>query len=124
MTLGPALSTPTVTIASTTPYVRLRAVLSRQAEYDRFFNAQFTQSGTTSRTVAIEATAAYVGTGAFDVTIPDFAAAQYDASWGLRTGTPVTWALGAYGWSAGAGVATPQAGVTTRNANKAGQITP
>ncbi len=124
LTLGPALSTPAVTTAATAPYVRFRNVLQRQAEYNQFFSAQFQQSGATPRTVIIEATAGFVGTGAFDVTIPDFTAAAYDASWGLKTGVNTIWVDNVSGWAAGTGVVTQTAGATVQNAAKAGQLTP
>lgn len=125
VTLGPALSIPTVTTASTSPYVRLRSVLARQTEYDQYFYVSYQQAGATPRTVQIEATVAYVGAGSFDATIPDFSGAGYDANWALKTGTSVLWVVNATGWTAGVnGVVTATAGTTTRTAMKAGNITP
>lgn len=124
LTLGPALSTPTVSTVGTAPYVRLRNVLQRQAEYNKFFYVTYQQSGANPRNVVIEATGEYLGNGPFDVTIPDFTSAGYDAGWGLKTAVNTIWVNNVSGWSAGAGVAAPTAGVTTLNAAKAGQLTP
>lgn len=125
LTLGSALSTPTITTVASTPYARLRAVLPRQAEYNQTFSASYQQSGSTPRNVLIEATAAYVGAGSFDVTIPDFSSIGYDGSWGLRSGVSTMWVLTATGFSAGTNAVVQQAvGVTALVANKAGQITP
>lgn len=124
--LGPALSTPTVTSASTAPYARLRAVLTRQTEYNQYFMANFQQSGTTARTAQIEATVTWVGSGSFDVTVPDFSGvAGWDNSWGFKTGVNTIWFLNASGWSAGTnGSQNAAAGVTAQSAQKAGQLTP
>jgi hypothetical protein len=124
LTLGPALSTPTVTTAATAPYARLRSVLARQAEYNQFFYVTFQQAGSTPRNAVIEATASYLGAGAFDVTFPDFTSAGYDPTWGLKTGVSTTWVENASGWSLGTGVVTPTAGTTVFNAQKGGTITP
>ena len=125
LTLGSALSTPTITTVASTPYARLRAVLPRQAEYNQTFSASYQQSGSTPRNVLIEATAAYVGAGSFDVTIPDFSSIGYDSSWGLKSGVSTMWVLSATGVRAGTNAVVQQAvGVTALVANKAGQITP
>ena len=120
---GPALVAPTVTVAGTAPYVRLKSVLARQAEYNQYFYANFQQQGATPRSIILEATAAWIGAGAFDVTVPDFTAAGgYDNAWGLKTGVSTMWILNATGWSTA--TPTPTAGVSFKNAQKAGQVTP
>lgn len=125
LALGPALSTPTVTSAATAPYVRLRTLLARQPEYNQIFSVNFQQSGSTSRAVAIEATVAYVGSGALDVTIPDLSAASYDSSYGLKTGVSTLYIVTVSGYSAGAGgLLQNAAGTTAVTAAKAGTITP
>ncbi len=121
---GPALSQPTVTTAATTPYARLRSVVARQPEYNQFFYVTFQQSGSTPRNVVIEATASYIGAAAFDVTVPDFSAAGYDPTWGLKTGVSTTWVVNESGWSLGTGVVTATAGTTVLNAQRGGTITP
>ncbi|MEP6999983.1 MAG: hypothetical protein ABI969_05875, partial [bacterium] len=124
LTFGPALSAPTVTVAATAPYVRLRSVLPRQVEYNQFFYVNFQQSGSTPRSIVIEATVGSVGAGAFDATIPDFSAAGYDPMWALKVGVSTIWVENASGWSAGSGVVTATAGTTVLNAQKGGTITP
>jgi hypothetical protein len=125
LTFGPVLSIPVVTSAATAPYVRLRAVVARQPEYNQIFSFSFQQSGTTSRSVTIDATAAYVGSGALDMTIPDLSAASYDNNFGLKVGVSTMYVVTASGYSAGAGgVALGAAGTTAVTAAKAGTITP
>ena len=119
---GPSLATPTVTIIATAPYVRLKSVLTRQPEYHQYFYANFQQQGATPRSIIIEATASWIGAGAFDVTIPDFTSAGYDIAWGLKQGVNTMWILNATGWSAEAPSST--AGTTFKNAQKAGQLVP
>ncbi|MEO8334284.1 MAG: hypothetical protein ABI664_04895 [bacterium] len=123
LAFGSALATPTVTVAASAPYVRLKSVLARQAEYNQYFYANFQQQGAAPRSVIIEATAAWVGAGAFDVTVPDFTAAGgYDNAWGLKSGVSTMWILNATGWSTAS--PTPTVGVSFKNAQKAGQLTP
>ena len=124
LTFGPLLSAPTVTVASTSPYVRLKSVLPRQAEYNQTFYVNFQQSGSASRGVTIEATASYVGSGAFDVTIPDLSAAGYDPLWALKVGVSTAWTENASGWATGSGVVTATPGTVVLNAQKGGTITP
>ena len=114
-----------MTTVATSPYVRLRAVLARQTEYDQSFYASFEQQGSTPRTVIIEATAAFIGAGAFDVTIPDLTAAGYDATFGLKTGVSTLHVLQATGYSTAINsFAQLTPGTTVRTAAKAGQFTP
>jgi hypothetical protein len=122
--LGPALSAPTVTTVATTPYVRLKSVLPRQAEYNQQFYTNFSQSGTNARNVTIEATVAWVGAGSFDATVPDFSGvAGWDNNWGMKAGVSTVWTTNSTGFS-GSSTQTAAAGYTALNAQKAGTITP
>lgn len=121
VTLGPVLATPTVSVVSSSPFVRLRTVLPRQTEYNQSFNGQYDQEGSAPRSVVINASAAYQASGNWDFTIPDFAGASYDPNWGLRPGVSVLWVAGASGASIPA-TATPTAGTTVFSATKAGTL--
>ena len=99
--------------------------MARQTEYNQIFSISYQQSGSTSRQVAIDATAAYVGAGSLDITIPDLSAAGYDSNYGLKIGVSTMYIVTASGYSAGAGgVAQTGAGVTAVTAAKANTITP
>jgi hypothetical protein len=99
VTLGPHLATPTVTTVASAPYARYRMQLPVQSEYPAVGFVTFFQN-VADREATIFATAAYVGAGVtvWDLTIPDLTgAAGFDANWGLRPGSPTTWAASAAG---------------------------
>jgi hypothetical protein len=96
VTLGPRLSAPTVTSLGTTPYLRLRARLPLQSEYNAAASAQFSQA---DNSADVSVTAAYIGgaPGTWTIDVPDLASAGYDATWGLRAGVGVSWGITAIG---------------------------
>lgn len=97
VTLGSALSAPTVTSAATAPYLRTRVQLARQAEYDKYWVIGYGQTG---RSVAVQYTAAYLGSNAIDFTFPDFSAlAGWQNTWAPVTGALSIWNVSASGWS-------------------------
>ena len=128
VTLGSALTAPTVSVAATTPYVRFRATAAIQTEYNKFVNVQFSQSNTAgTRLVSILATTSYLnGLATYDFTVPDFTGvAGWDNNWGPKTGVQTTWFVTAYGYT-GIGFAspTPLEGATFTGAGKSGTLTP
>jgi hypothetical protein len=128
VTLGASLTAPTVSVAATTPYARLRATATIQAEYNKFVNLVFSQaSASGSRTVSMLATTSYLnGLSAYDFTVPDFTGvAGWDNNWGPKTGTQTTWFVSAYGYTGvGFGSANPLEGSTFTGAGRTGTITP
>ena len=90
VTLGPALTTPSVTSLGTTPYLRLRAQLASQIEYNSGISTEYEQG---ANAVAVRSTANYFGgtPANWIVDVPDLTSAGYDASWGLRSGTNMSW---------------------------------
>lgn len=97
VTLGPVLSAPTVTRIAGGSSSQVRVQLSLQTEYNRFFDASFTQSGS-NRSASVFATAGYTGGGAWDVSIPDLSAATgWQSTWGLLTSAPISWTVGGQG---------------------------
>jgi hypothetical protein len=96
VTLGPALSTPTVTSLATTPYLRLRAQFASQAQYNGMASAVYSQA---ARTASVTATAAYFGgvPATWSLDIPDLSAAAFDPTWGLRTGVRTDWSVIGFG---------------------------
>ncbi|HTJ22969.1 MAG TPA: hypothetical protein VL383_11275, partial [Gemmatimonadaceae bacterium] len=90
VTFGPALNQPTVTSLGTSPYLRLRAQVASQSEYNGGANAQFTQN---ANAVDVTVTAGYAGgvPATWTVDIPDLTSAGYDPAWGTKSGSPVDW---------------------------------
>jgi hypothetical protein len=126
ITLPPVLNAPTISVVATAPYVRLRAQLTVQAEYNKFGGASFTQgTGATTRQVSITATGGYLA-GAFDFTIPDFSAlVGWDNNWGLKVGAATQTSIFGYGWTTtGLFTAAPAEGGSTQFAIQSGTITP
>lgn len=104
LTLGPPLSTPTVTSLGITPYPRLRVQYASQAEYNAIGMALFHQGGSTSastdRDVSIVATPGYFGgvPATWDLSIPDLtAAAGFNTSWMLAPATSTEVTTAGYG---------------------------
>lgn len=98
-TLGPALSTPTVTQATTTPNIRMRLQLASQAQYGAGVVANYWQSSTAAeREAFIYMSSGYLGAtpATWDVTMPDLSGAGFQTTWGLQTGTLVEWGIEAY----------------------------
>jgi hypothetical protein len=84
LTFGPDLSNLTMSIASSTPYVRPRLSVPSQAEYPTAMEAFFGQlSGSTFRTVRIFTTAAFLGgrPATWTLDMPDLSAAGYQSTW-------------------------------------------
>ena len=99
LTLGAALSSPTVTRLAGGAYSRVRVQLASQADYNRFFSADFDQSGN-SRNASVAATTGYVGSGAWDLSIPDLSAVTgWNSIWGLQNGSAINWSVSAQGGS-------------------------
>ena len=87
---GSALNQPTVTSIGTSPYLRLRAQLASQSEYNVAANAEFDQG---ANSVSVTTTAGYLGTlpTNWTIDIPDLTSAGYNPTWGLKSGSSVDW---------------------------------
>jgi len=96
VTLGPPLSTPTVSTLGTSPSLRLRAQLPSQGAYNGGVSTEYDQG---ANAIEVTATAGYFGgvPSTWVVDVPDFAGAGYDASWGLRGGATLSWLVVAAG---------------------------
>ena len=126
VTLGAALTVPTVNAAATTPYVRFHATGPIQAEYGDAINLEFVQSSA-GRNVSITATKAYLaGSGTYDLTVPDFSGvAGWDNNWGPKVGASTEWTATAYSISGiGFGSPNPVEGSTYKAAFRTGTFTP
>jgi hypothetical protein len=128
ITLGPIPSTTTLTVLSSAPYARLRAQWTAQPEYNKYFNAAFSQAvAGAARTVTIGATSGYVGGTSVDLSIPDFTAvAGWDNNWGPKAGASTTWVATGMLWTATGGVVGSPAvdGGTLQMGLRYGTITP
>jgi hypothetical protein len=124
LTLGPPLTEPVVSVLAVDPYLRLRALLTVQTEYNQFASASFTQEGH-SATVAM--TGGYLaGATQFDLAIPDLSgAAGFQATWGPVAGVETSYDISAIGGTFAFGFLgqRPTNGSTTLFASSTGTIT-
>jgi hypothetical protein len=114
--LGPALAPVTFNAAATAPYLRLRAQLASQADYNRLVVANFTQGSTQAslRSVQITASAGYYGgaPATWELAYPEFPAATgFDVNWALKAGVETSADATAYG-GAGPLPGTPPTGAS------------
>jgi hypothetical protein len=96
LVLGPTLATPIVSMLGSTPNVRMRAQLPLQAAYNAAVNAEFSQNDLSAN---VTITAGYSGgaPATWTMDMPDLSTAGYDAAWGLKSGSPVSWHVVALG---------------------------
>jgi hypothetical protein len=96
VTFGPALNQPTISSIGAAPYLRLRAQLASQATYGAAAHARYVQ---TANTAAVAMTAGYAGNTPANwvLDVPDLTSAGYDPSWGLQSGTSLSWEVFAAG---------------------------
>jgi hypothetical protein len=84
-TLGPLLTVPTVSVASSAPYVRERGQLSSQSAYNTAARFVFLQgSSPNTKFVVVVVTAAYLGSvpATWDLIVPDLASVTgFSAAW-------------------------------------------
>ncbi|MES2303961.1 MAG: hypothetical protein V4558_00540 [Gemmatimonadota bacterium] len=127
MTFGPALTIPTVTVLAAAPTARLQASYPVQAEYNRYFTADFQQT-TNNRRAQVQMTSGWLaGAGTAILGAPDLSAvAGWNNAWGLVAGNAVHWTVAATGWvQAGGIISTPFVeGAVYTSATKQGDITP
>lgn len=97
VSLGAALSAPSVTTLSSTPYLRLGTTLPAQSDYPSFANVTHTQ---TSRIVSVTGTEAYFGgtPGSWVLDIPDLSTVSgFSQSFALQSGVSTQSYAEAYG---------------------------
>jgi hypothetical protein len=124
VTLGPNLSTPTITVLGTSPNLLLRAQVPVQMQYDDVMTVNY---GQTNRGANITATAGYFGAGfsTWDLVVPDLSGIGFDPAWGLAQAL-TNWDLSAVSYTGIIPSLNPQAaeGVTVEAATRGGKITP
>ena len=109
LTFGGVLNPTTVTSLGSAPQGRLRATVTTQSDYLKFWEVFYDQSSTGGKTASIQVTAAYRGTaGSVVLDIPDFSAvAGWNSVYGLIPGSTVQWKMTASTWSTTGGVSFP-----------------
>lgn len=129
VTFGPALTVPTITTLGTAPYARLQAAYPVQAQYHRYWLADFQQTGS-NRHMQVHMTNGWLGSGAgstAQLAIPDLSAVTgWNNAWGLLAGVSAHWTVTATGWDGNAGIlSTPYVdGASYLSATKQGDVTP
>ncbi len=94
-TMGAPLSIPTVTRSAATGYSLVRVQLPVQSDYSRAIATNFDQ---VDRSAGIFATSGYTGGGAWDLSLPTFPTnIGWDPTWGLKTGSSISWSVSANG---------------------------
>jgi hypothetical protein len=106
LTLGPALTPPSVFTLQAAPLYQVRVISTWQAEYGDLFNGSFMQN---TRDGEFYATRGYLGNGGtIDVTTPDLRAVPgWNATWGPVSGATTVLRGMAYGWTGTTGVLFP-----------------
>lgn len=130
LALGPAMTAPTVTSLSASPYPRFSASGSWQSEYGDGLAIGYTQQSSTSNSWTITASRAYTGNGAtWTLALPDFSGVTgFSTAWGLaNTSTNVSSTVygGILGFAGdGAGAIGFSEGGSFRAASRTGTISP
>ena len=100
LAFGPMIGVPTISVAGSSPSVRLRAQFASQTQYQAAAAVDYIQSteGFDDRIVSVMTTAGFLGSVplTWELTIPDMSGAQYDATKGLQSGA-YAWSVSAYG---------------------------
>lgn len=126
LTLGPLLSTPTVSTVGTAPYVRLRSAGTWQTDYADGIGVTFQQGTTNSNTRSwtISQSRAFLAGASYQLEIPDLTGTSgWNTSWGLITGLETTVSTSATGGAVQAFI-TPSEGAAFRQASRTTRITP
>jgi hypothetical protein len=124
LTFGATPIAPAISVASTTPSVRMRARFAAQADYDRLTSIHYQQDQYISVTVAMTGT--YAAGGDYDLIMPDLTGVPgFDPRWVLRSGTTLIWTSFLTGGTLSPALdAIPVDGSTKRVATDAGFFTP
>jgi hypothetical protein len=128
LSLGPALNTPSISSLGTSPYLRLRASLQSQSEYDSFATAYFIQGDPNIAlfSVFVTHTAGFHGgtpsTWSLDIP-PDLDDAGWPSTAWLESGDGTQWFVEAFDGSLADFIgATPVEGATIRWAGRTSDV--
>ena len=126
LTLGPQLTTPTVSTLGTAPYARLRSAGSWQAEYADGLGVTFSQgtNATNTRSWTIAQSRGFTTGTAYQLEIPDLSGTTgWNNTWGLVGGLQTTVSTSANGGTVLATIS-PSEGAAFRQAARTTQVTP
>ncbi|MBK6486137.1 MAG: hypothetical protein IPF98_04530 [Gemmatimonadetes bacterium] len=124
LTLGPELSVPAFTTLATTPYLRTRVQVARQAEYDQTFVLGYGQA---NRQVTVLMSSGYLGSSPFDFAFPDFTTVGgWQNIWGPLGSGSASFVVSVSGWTlGGGGFQNPNVdGALIRTGSRMGTYTP
>ncbi|MEW5915406.1 MAG: hypothetical protein AB1762_03330 [Gemmatimonadota bacterium] len=121
LTLPDAISTsPTVTVASNTPYATINSSWTVQNPYNQFWTLSFSPTSNSPSAIVTGSTA-YFGAGPVQLNIPNFGS-SFNAAHGLQAGVALTWMFTGNGGTIGLGG--PAEGANQVFATVGGTITP
>ena len=125
LAFGPALNTPTLSAAATTPYYRPKVMLASQTQYNKAISASFSQSSVV-RTASIFTTAAYVGAApaTWSLALPDLhAVSGFLTTWAPMNGKATSWNVQGLGGTLPFFSSSPTDGSTFLSAMRTGSLT-
>ena len=100
LSLGAAITAPTITTSGTSPYARIRSQGPWQADYPDAVTVGYAQGTGSTRTWTVTASRAYFGNGSatYDVDLPDLSGVSgFNNAWGLTAGVSTTYSFNIYG---------------------------
>lgn len=125
LAFGPALNTPTISAAATTPYYRPKVALASQTQYNKAVSVTFSQSAV-ARTASVFATATYFGAvpTTWSVTLPDLhAVSGFLTTWAPQNGKSTQWNLQGLGGTLPFFSTSPTDGSTFLSGGRSGSLT-
>ncbi|HKT07229.1 MAG TPA: hypothetical protein VJR24_04955 [Gemmatimonadaceae bacterium] len=125
LAFGPALNTPTISSAATSPYYRPKVALASQTQYNKAISASYSQSSV-ARTASVFTTAAYLGAvpATWSVALPDLhAVSGFLTTWAPMNGKATTWNVQGLGGTLPFFSTSPTDGSTFLSATRTGSLT-
>ena len=125
LAFGPALNTPTLSAAATTPYYRPKVMLASQTQYNKAISASFSQSSVV-RTASIFTTAAYLGAvpATWSLALPDLhAVSGFLITWAPMNAKATSWNVQGLGGTLPFFSSSPTDGSTFLSAMRTGSLT-
>ena len=117
---------PALTVASTSPTLRVNALFAVDHDYDRLTSISYQQGQTTFVTVTMTAAYPAAHTNTYDLVIPELTGVDgFDSHWALQPAAPLLWTATRVGGSLSVGLnAIPVDGSTRRSATQGGNFVP
>lgn len=125
LAFGPALGTPTISAAATTPYYRPKVALASQSQYNKAISVNFSQSSV-ARTASVFATASFFGAvpTTWNVSLPDLhAVSGFLTTWAPMNGKATNWTVQGDGGTLPFFSVSPTDGSTFLDATRTGSLT-